>query len=231
MKWRWALLVGIIPALAMSTTAHAQLKPEIETGSRIPIQPRPLDAEKAGIIRKHFAQCVYQRAKPKVMALLAHSDVSAVDLSGAGIKNITRELDMERCLSDEVGGDQLELGLSFTPSLLRDLMAEEDYLAKHRVVPPLAPDSNPLAFSPAATDSEPPVAQALTTFSDCAIRRDLTGSDALLRTIPGSKKEYSAAAALAPALGACLVVGQKFVLKPANIRTLVAYAMWLRFGR
>jgi hypothetical protein len=231
MSRRWALLVGIIPALAVSTTAHAQLKPEIETGSRVPTPPRDLKAEEAGIIRKHFAQCIYQDAKPNAMALLAHSDSSSVDLSGAKIKNIEKDLDMERCFQEEVEAGELELGLKFTPNAVRDMLAEEDYLAKHPAALQLPPDLPLLQFSPVSTDSEPLKTQALATFSDCTIRSNLAGADALLRTMPGSKNEYSAAAALAPALGACLVVGQKFGLKPANIRALVAYAMWLRFGR
>ena len=216
--------------LFLSASAQAQLKPEVQTGSKVPTQPNTLKTEEAGIIRKHFARCMYQNAKANALKLLAHSDASTVDLPGAGIKKYDQDLDMDDCLGEEVGGDQFELGMRFTPEMLRDMLAEEDYLARHRSAPELAGPAPPLHFTPISTDKAPSAAQALAEFADCTILRDLAGADALLRTTPGSRKEHDAAAALAPALGACLLVGQKFALKPANIRALIAYAMWARFG-
>jgi hypothetical protein len=165
------------------------------------------------------------------MALLAHSDILTVDLPAAGIRNVVKELDMERCLGEQTLIDERALGLTFGRDVLRDLMAEEAYLANNPVTPRPPADANSLRLNLLSTGSYRMTAQGLATFADCSVLRDLSGADALLRTIPGSDQERDAAAALAPVLGACLVAGQTIALKPANIRALIAYAMWTRFGR
>ena len=224
-------LVAAIVGMGTAMSAQAQLKPETQTGSLIADQPHGLDAKQAGIVRKQFAQCVFQSAKPKALALLEHSDTATIDLQGSGIKNVVKDLNMERCLGEQVLIDERALGMKFGHDVLRDLMAEEAYLAKNSVAPRLAADASPLKLNIVSTGSQLIMAQELATFGDCAIRRDVAGADALLRTMPGGEAERGAAAALAPALGACLVAGQTVTLKPANIRALVAHAMWSRFGR
>lgn len=215
----------------MSSPAHAQLEPQQPTGSIIRVKPEALDAKEAGEVRKRFAQCVYARAKSKARALLVSSDIATVDIQAARIKDIKLELDLEHCLGDQVRFDQAALGLSLRPDVLRDLLAEESYLAQNRGAPSLASDAPPLEFRPAASNRAPQTAVALMTFADCTVRRDVVRVDALLRTMPATPQERKAAAVLAPTLGSCLVVGQQFALKPANIRALMAYAMWARFGR
>lgn len=224
------LLIGVAAAIAMtSASAYAQLSPTPQTGSLLFARPTTVEAKEAGIVRKHFAQCVYRASERKVAELLAHSDISNVGWSAGRIANVVTDLHMVDCLGKQQGANQMEL--SFMPSVLRDLMAEEAYLAKNATVPQLAPDSGPLTPTFVSTGSELAVAQGLMTFSDCAVRHNISGADALLRTMPASAEEAAAARALAPALGACLVQGQTFALKPANIRSFIAYAMWSRFGR
>lgn len=231
MNTSWIRATLIAFSAAIPTTVHAQLKPETQTGSMIPVQPHALDEKRAGDVRKHFAQCVYRAAKPKVLVMLEHSDPVWVDLQAAGIKDVNAELGMNRCLGDQVAIDQSALSLKFPPPALRDLMAEEAYLARHPVAPSLAADAAPIASFVIPTDTQPATAAALTDFTDCTVRRDPAGADALLRTMPGSDREHDAAVALAPALGQCLTAGQKVNLKPAGIRALIAYAMWSRFVR
>lgn len=222
---------GLVAAVMIAAPAQAQLKPEIQTGSMIPVKPQTLDEKRAGDVRKHFAQCVYRGATPKVLALLDHSDPAWIDLQAAGIKNVNIELGMGRCLGAQVGIDQAALSLRFSPPVLRDLMAEEAYLARNPVAPSLPVEAVPIAPFVIPTDTRPMTAAALTDFTDCAVRHDPAGADALLRTMPGSDREHDAAVALAPALGQCLTAGQKANLKPAGIRALIAYAMWSRFVR
>jgi hypothetical protein len=225
------IVLGLFAALVIATPAQAQLKPEIQTGSMIPVKPQPLDEKRAGDVRKHFAQCVYRSATPKVLTMLDHSDPAWIDLKAAGIKDVNTELGMSRCLGMQVGVDQLALSLKFSPVVLRDLMAEEVYLARNPAAPSLAADAAAIVPFVIPSDTQPATAAALTEFTDCAVRVDPAGADALLRTMPGSDREHDAAAALAPALGQCLRTGQKVNLKPGGIRALIAYAMWSRFVR
>ncbi|WP_066589991.1 hypothetical protein [Sphingomonas pruni] len=225
-----AVLVAPLVAVA-SPCARAQLKPELQTGSMIPVQPKAVDPREAGIIRKHFAQCIYHSSRSRAIALLNNSDAVAVDMAAAKITDVTKDLGMERCLGDQVGFDQNALGMKFSPGVLRDLMAEEAYLAANRAAPQLAAAPAPLQANFVSTGDSLAEAHAMVSFTDCAILKDIGHADALLRTMPGSPAERATAAALAPALGDCLVKGQQVTLSPAGIRGFVAYAMWNRFGR
>jgi hypothetical protein len=218
--------------LAMiSIPAVAQLEPEKVTGSLVRAQPKAVDRKSAGVIRKGFVQCVYRRARPKVLAFLQHTDAETIDLAGAKITNVQRDLRLTDCLSEEVGYNELALGASLNPKTLRDWLAEEDYLARYRTAPVVSANPQPLDASFISTGGALDRAKSFSTFIDCAILKDLPDSDALLRTMPGSEKEYAAAAALAPALGACLIKGQDFALTPSSIRSFVAFGMWNRFAR
>lgn len=217
--------------VAAPVIAHAQLKPEIETGSMIPVQPKAVDPKDAGIIRKHFAQCVYRSSRARVTALLDNSDPVGVDLAGAKIDNVNKALDMDHCLGREVGFDQNALGMKFSPGVLRDLMAEEAYLAANRTAPQLPATPPPLAARFVSIGDTLTRAQGMVAFTDCTVLKDVAHADALLRTMPGSLAERAAATALAPALGNCLLKGQQVALSPASSRAFVAYGMWNRFGR
>jgi hypothetical protein len=211
--------------------AHAQLKPETRTGSIIPVKPKPVAKKDAGVITKGMARCLYRGATPQALALLENSDAVAVDLAAAKIKNMIRDLRMERCLGDQVGFDQSALSMRTNPPLIRDMLAEEAYLARNRTAPSVPTSFAPLQTKFVSTGAGLLEAQRMETFTDCAVRKDVAGADVLLRTTPASDAERSAARALAPALGGCLVRGQKVALSPGSIRAFVAYAMWRRFGR
>jgi hypothetical protein len=217
--------------LTLTSPASAQLRPEGKTGSIAANRPDLLRAADAAVVRKSFARCIYYSSKKTAASYLEHSDLEAVDMNAAGIRDRVRDFKMESCLSNEVNNSENALAMRSSATTLRDLLAEEAYLAKNHSVPASAATAEPIAFRPVATDTNPTATQGLAMFADCTVRHDTAGADALLRTVPESPREQQAAAALAPAMGACLMTGQNFALKPANIRALVAYAMWSRFGR
>ena len=225
------LSVFLFAGLVAATPASAQLRPETQTGSLVAARPQAADPERAALVRKSVARCVYHAATPKVLALLEHSGIESVDAEGAGIKDFVRDLKLDTCLSDEVGFDENALGMQISQPTLRDLLAEEAYLAKNRAAPQVPATANPLSIQPASAAKQNASALGITAFSDCTVRRNTRGADALLRTPPSSVAERQAAMALAPDMGACLVAGQKLSLKSANVRALMAYAMWSRFGR
>jgi hypothetical protein len=215
----------------LATPVAAQLKPEKETGSRIPVQPQSVDHKAAGVIRKGFAQCVYDRARAKALVFLQHTDAETIDLAGARITDIKNDLRLSDCLGEQVRYNELALGLTIKPPALRDMLAEEAYLAVNRTAPAVPANAQPVDTSFISTGEALDQAKAVSAFIDCAIRVDLPHADALLRTMPGSDNERDAAGALAPTLGACLFRGQNFVLTPASIRSFIAFGMWNRFAR
>ncbi len=230
-----ARLLLTLPLLVAATLpAQAQrdpLKPEAMTGSNIAVAPQPVDAQRSGIIQKGMARCIYKASKVKVAALLDHSDPVMVDLPGAGIKDMDKELNMGSCMGDEMGADQSALGLRFTADWLRDLMYEETYLATNRAAPAAPAAGTPLDASFVSTGPYLARAKAIAAITDCAVLKDLAHADALLRTTPGSAAELAAAKVVAPSLAACLGDGQTTGMSAARIRSLVAYGLWNRFGR
>lgn len=208
-----------------SSPAFAQLRPEAQTGSLTHARPQAYNEQESGALRKEFGQCVYRRSKARAAALLAHSDLTRVNRQAAGIQDLNSEFQMEDCLEEVFSGTESALGLRFDSTMLRDLMAEESYLAQYRSAPSSSAPMTPIVMNPTSSGR----AQALATFSDCTIRNDLGGADALLRTIPGSPQERQVATRLAPALGRCLVAGQQLRLTPGVIRGFMAFAMWSRF--
>jgi len=229
------LRAAVVPAAAFLAVAPfpalAQLKPELQTGSMIPVQPKVVDPKDAGIVRKHFARCVYRSSRAKVAALLANSDPIDVDMAGAKIANLQRDLDMEHCLGAEVGVNQYALSMKFSPGVLRDLLAEEAYLEVNRSTPQLSETPSPVQAKFVSLGDTLARARSMVNFTDCTILKDVANADALLRTMPGSTAERTTALALAPALGSCLDKGLQVSLSPSGIRGFIAYAMWNRFGR
>lgn len=203
--------------------------PELRTGSRIPVKPEAISPAQAAVLAKSFAKCIYRTSQAKATALLINSDLGSVNLAGARIRDLDLDLNMSRCLDDEVTSDLQARTARFPMVVLRDLVAEEAYLAANPVAARLA--TPPAAIRPRFVSTGPALAKAqmLHVFADCAIVESVSSADDLLRTEPGSVEERAAARALAPALGACLAEGQQIELTPRSIRSFVAYAMWFRF--
>lgn len=219
------ILAALLCGQVVASPAFAQLRPESQTGTLRQARPESVDEKEAGEVKKEFARCVFYASKAKAGALLANSTIESVDLQAAGIRDFNKDLHMDTCLGSAMSSNQLGLAMRFNSQALRDLMAEEFYLARYRQAPTPSAPLPPASINPATSRW----AQGMMSFSDCTIRNDLAASDALLRTMPNSTQERQAAGRLAPALGRCLVQGQQISFKPATIRALVAYAMWSRF--
>jgi hypothetical protein len=82
----------------MSSAAAAQLEPEVQTGSHIPVKPKEVEAARAGRIHKAFGQCVYESNPSAALNLLLHSDPGSVDLQGAQADDLVKQFDMGTCL-------------------------------------------------------------------------------------------------------------------------------------
>lgn len=228
-----ALLAAAICA-SLTFEARAQLKPEAQLGSRIPVKPTLVDAEQGGRIKKGFARCVYRKESAKIVAFLNAGDPLTIDYSRVGLKpeKLDKEFGMETCLSEQVDITQNALSFEFDKFLLRSMFQEESYLARYEVAPSLPAGSSENLereyFSPA---EKLPSARAMGQFADCIVFNDAPAADALLRTMPDSEGERIAARALAPTLGRCLIQGQSLALRPANIRAFAADGLWNRFVR
>lgn len=225
------LLSGLLACIAPAA-AFGQLKPEVPTGSHIPVPPEIVAAKEAGFIAKAFARCIYESNKKAAAAILAHSDAMTVDLPAAQITDPSRTFHMPVCLGKQARETDIALGFKFQREVLRRMLTEETYLAGHLSAPTLAAGSVELIDRNYVSDGDNlRRAREVGRFADCVVFNDVAGSDALLRTIPASTAERAAARALVPALGKCLDQGAQLSMSPKSIRVYVADGLWNRFSR
>jgi hypothetical protein len=214
--------------------AKAQLEPQVQTGSRIAVKPRVVDPIMAGSIKKGFGRCALRMRKDASAAIMSRSDPVNVDWQAVGIKRekFFSAQGLRECLGKEANDLQLALGMSLNDSSFRAILMEEAYLQRFDSAPTLpegAAEQTDRTYVSKGNDL--PSAMGLGQFADCLTFRGTAESDAILRTAPGTKAELTAAQAMAPILGECLVEGQKVSLTPTSIRALVADGLWVRYGR
>lgn len=216
--------------LACSTSASAQIEPQEQTGTRVPLPPDTLATEKAGSVRKGFGRCIYQRHPDVAEGLLRNSDPAGIDFEAAGVPTdkLHDKLSLEFCMGLQARGNQAMLAVAMKPTTLRALLLEEAYLRKYRVAP-VAASMTPAARRFFAAGDKAGEARAMADFSDCLAEADTPGADRLLRTMPGSEEERAAARALAPTLGVCLTEGQTLTFTPHSIRAFAADGLWNRY--
>jgi hypothetical protein len=222
-----------LAALLGFSDAKAQLHPESQLGSRIPVKPQAVDPVRAGFVRKNFGRCVFQRNPAAAEKLLMNGDPISVDMKAAGLeKGLEPTFQASTCLGNQTNGEQAAIGMSFKNTVLRSLLAEEAYLAKFKapaVLPDGATENSGREY--VSTGDARAQAEGLGAYSDCLTFRDTAGADAVLRTMPGSAEERQAARTLAPVLGACLMQGQTISLTPTNVRAILADGLWNRYVR
>jgi hypothetical protein len=210
----------------------AQLKPEKPTGSLVKRAPTKVANRDARLIQKEVARCIVSHARPKAEAFLAHSDPATVDYAGAGIdpKKTGDVLWLSECLGEAATQDMNAISMRIPTPLLRNLVAEELYLAGNAqpiTIPQGGQEGVARLF--VTPESQRGAALAVADFADCITFSDPAGADALLRTGPATNDESAAVRKLMPALSACVVAGQNLALTPGSIRSVVADGMWSRY--
>ena len=229
-----ATLAGSL--LLIGGTAHAQLDPAQQAGSKIYSEPSKVqDAAAAARFSKAVAACSYFRlGRDAVDRLLRESDPVSLNVEGANLNWIRIERTMKSCMEsrmDEYSSNVrlARVGMQFAPSRLRALMLEEAYLGSHEApisIPEGATELTNRTY--VSTGDDRNRAAGLGNYADCIVYRDAKGADALLRTEPASPEEDQAARALAPVLGGCLIEGQTIEFTPASIRAIAADGLWSR---
>lgn len=226
-----------LAALAALSSTQAKpsrepMKPESQVGTRFQTKPTQVNPEEAGVVRKSFARCLYNRAPARVDKLLENSDPEGIEYFAAGTtaERFRSDVGIDYCLHFEsAASDARQLTMSNTA--FRSAMLEEAYLARFKTAPALPEDATEIISDRRYITEGSTSARALGRFADCLIFHSAADADALLRTMPGSDGEKQAARAMAPALGGCLMRGQTLSLNTANVRAFAADGLWTRFVR
>jgi hypothetical protein len=186
-----------------------------------------------GRVRKSFARCVYGYRASDIDAYLISPNYEDgwAKLAGARKgKPSSSSSVFTTCLGREAGlGDMT--GRMNIPSF-RLMMAEEAYLSRFEILPqPPADAVEVLSRVPLTVGSVPEASAVLAAVADCLVYRDLSGADALVRTMLGSSEERAAAVSLAAAVGGCLPKDQTLKLNVTMIRSLAVEGLWARYAR
>jgi hypothetical protein len=226
------LAIALAVAGLACAPLSAQLVPEKPTGSLVKRAPTKVTNRDARLLQKDVARCIISHARPQAEAFLAHSDPATIDYAGAGIdaKKAADVLWLSECLGEAATQDMNAVSMRIPTPLLRNLLAEELYLAgtsKPITIPEGGQETVARAF--VSPEAQRGAALAVADFADCISFADPAGADALLRTSPASAAESAAVRKLMPALSACIVAGQNLTLTPGSIRSVVADGMWSRY--
>ena len=228
-KCRWSQIVGGILWAIMAAPLSAQIEPAAPTGSHIPVDATAVDADIARKMQKEIGVCIYNREPELADKLLASSDPLFVeyDLFGFARSEFGKEFQLARCLERAMGMFTHTIQMSFSPRIIRSILAEEAYLESYDTPPSLVVEpGDVLAARFYASTPRSRQANTLMQLSDCIIANDPAQSDALLRTVPADAAERAVIQQLIPTIAACLPQGQEVALNVADVRSIVADGLW-----
>src|SRR3546814_6622177 len=79
------------------------MKPEAQLGTRFQTKPTQTSPEEAGVVRKSFARCLYNRAPARVDKLLENSDPEGIEYYAAGTtpERFRSDVSIDYCRSEE----------------------------------------------------------------------------------------------------------------------------------
>lgn len=230
LKIMLAALFTAVMIIAGGGDVTAQVNPDIQLGSKIPVRPEKADPVRDGVVRDQFVRCSYSPYKEKVDVLLQNSDPITADFGAAGLdkrKMFRRDSLIQECLI--IDGQEVQASISFSDIALRYMFLEAAYKTSHTNLPDGYADIVGAARTIVTTGTNEGLARSLGAFSDCLAAEDPVGAHAILYTGSGTSAEKEAAMAMVPALSACIMAGQELKLTPATIRTFAADGMWQRF--
>jgi len=226
---RAALTCVAYAASATAASAQETRKPELDgytpIGSHIEQDPTHLKGNDLHSFFDEMATCVVRRSADRADYFLRMSDDFGISDE---IGSVTKFLPLPTCVGKAAGFNSVQSMARFTPRALRNWLSEKAYLASRDSFTPFDTEAQ---LVPRTYFSRGGLMRAQTfgAFADCMVAADAQKADALVRTGRGTPAEHSAAAALAPAMGACIPAGATFKLDPDTVRGLAAQGLWQRY--
>lgn len=225
-----AMAMFAIPAPVLAQDDDRGLDPAMQVGTRFLLEPESVEAQTARYLQKRIANCIYNRHEEVVGRVLANSDFYQIDYDAVGIASdaLFDDLEMSHCMGRVMQGRYRELYMRFQNSTIRNLLAEEAYLAT--VDGP--------TVSIAGGDSEIPdrfagrrvhrqVSQ-MAQLTDCIVYGAPVAADAMLRSRPGSEDEAEAVGQLASRFVECAESDEGLTVSASLLRQMMADGLWAR---
>ena len=227
------MIVALTVALLLQSSQQANRtqsvlqRQQYATDSLAPRRMRLNTAEQSGRLNKSMGECLYRRNQIFAERFLKHSDNFSFDdavLDKAATAKMIRGSTQE-CLEKVTTGG---VTMVFSPQAFRALLLEESYLAHVQSAPSVKGEQglNRRTWASPALRAQ---AQSYNSLATCVVGKDISSSDLMMRTQPGTQEEKLAMQKLAPSLGACITAGQSHRLTPTAVRSLVADGLWYNF--
>lgn len=232
------LLRALVITVALhSASLAAQLKPEVETGSRIPKAPEEFPIDRTREVVALFAECGVKK-----FAQLAHDMV--LDVAKFRVDNRYLKAADPDCLVQATSAPYAVVQLRMDPQTFR--AAAADALVKRNLAsfdptqvksaaPLKHPSVDPADYVPKPgarnrwkqadydeTKKRDLAAVWLLAFGECAVRANPVGARNILQTKINSDEELQALWAMMPAFSACLDRGRQLGTERAALRGAVA---------
>lgn len=220
----------VIPVSALAQDDDRGLDPATQVGTRFLLEPESVEAQTARYLQKRIANCIYNRDEETVEHLLANSDFYQIDYAAVGIASdaLFDDLEMSHCMGRVMQGRYRELYIRFQNATIRNLLAEEAYLAT--VDDPSGSDGGGASEIPdrfAGRRVHPQVSQ-MAALTDCIVYGSPDAADAMLRSRPGSDAEVDAVGLLAPQFVECANSDEALTVSASLLRQMIADGLWAR---
>jgi len=218
----------VLFAVGLGMAAAPAPAQEAETGTRL-APPKARDVGSVGLTSKdqavgakRMAECIYNRKGVLArQALLAQSAAAAA----AAITKMTGDL---TCFGDDASNDLVLMRVALIPpDILRGMLAEAAFKRDSEGVQSLQPLPIQQIYQRnwfAVTGRHVTVDE----MGACIADTNPAGILALARSVPTSKEESAAFAALGPNLGACLRAGTKLQASRQALRAALSEALYQR---
>lgn len=225
-----AMAMLAIPAPVLAQDDDPGLDPAMQVGTRFLLEPESVDAQTARYLQKRIANCIYNRQEETVERLLANSDFYQIDYDAVGIApdSLFDDLEMSHCMGRVMQGRYRELYMRFQHSTIRNLLAEEAYLATvdaRSVSEDVADSEIPDRFGSRRVHRQ--VSQ-MAELTDCIVYGASGAADAILRSRPGSDEEMEAIGQMVPRFVECADSNEGLTVSPSLLRQMVADGLWAR---
>ncbi|WP_343346961.1 hypothetical protein WJT74_03590 [Sphingomicrobium sp. XHP0239] len=233
-KWLFAF-VAMVTAAGVGASASAQVAAvpdEQRVGTRFKQAAETVEAGRTRYMQKRVANCMYNRNRKDIDAVLDNSDFNHIDFKALSLdpKEAMGDWSMSNCISKAMNSREDQMWMQANYSTMRNLFAEEAYL-RYADTPVALVDGAIEAMG----DKRRYVHRqrdtiVLAELADCLTYRNLSAADAMLRGLPGSGTESEAFDALAPTLSVCLKSDEAEMSVPISmIRQVVADGLWTRY--